>query len=76
MNRAEREQLAGARSVLARLVEAARKHAQLCRTCRRITGTQARWCDEGWELAVQIKQAQQRVEHLAAPIEGGQLTLF
>lgn len=76
MNRAEREQLAGAKHLLAQLVEAARKHAQVCRECRRITGTRARWCDDGWELAVQIKRAEQGVRQLTEQAEGVQLTLF
>lgn len=76
MNRAEREQIAMARRLLAQRVEAVRKHAQLCRTCRRITGTRARWCDDGWELAVKVKQAEQHVRNLTEVPEGGQLALF
>lgn len=70
------EPLRIARAQLADLQDGWKKHTKLCRTCRKLTEIQRRYCDEGWQTAKAIRQAQQRVTELKPPEDTGQLTLF
>lgn len=68
--------LATARNRRAQLAEMMRQHARVCRDCRPLTDTRARYCQDGWQLAKDYRAAMAAVTDLEGPPPVQAATLF
>lgn len=76
MTRAERERLAGIRYRAIQAREAWRKHRQLCRSCSQLSRNRNQYCTTGWDIRLELHQAERALAREKQPEIPGQQALF